>query len=114
MNSKLNLNFETVSKARSHAKNIALDTQEFIDLHTTVAVERTVCRLLGIDGIDSVGVPLPNVVVDNIVKNDALSLGAAYFIGNAMLNTGLSPQEIAEKVAKGQLDLTTLESKDLK
>ncbi|WP_029451711.1 lysine 5,6-aminomutase subunit alpha [Clostridium algidicarnis] len=113
MNSKLNLNFETVAKARSHAKNIALDTQEFIDLHTTVAVERTVCRLLGIDGIDSVGVPLPNVVVDNIVKNDALSLGAAYFIGNAMLNTGLSPQEIAEKVAKGQLDLTTLESKDL-
>ncbi|WP_032123347.1 lysine 5,6-aminomutase subunit alpha [Clostridium amazonitimonense] len=113
MESKLNLNFEMVDKARSHAKNIALDTQEFIDMHTTVAVERTVCRLLGIDGVDALGVPLPNVVVDNLTKGNALSLGTAYFIGNAMLNTGLSPQEIAEKVGKGQLDLTTLESKDL-
>lgn len=113
MESKLNLNFEVVNKAREHAKNIALDTQEFIDLHTTVAVERTVCRLLGIDGVDSLEVPLPNVVVDSLVKEGALSLGAAYFIGNAMLNTGLSPQEIAEKVSKGELDLTKLPAKEL-
>jgi beta-lysine 5,6-aminomutase alpha subunit len=64
MSSKLNLNFELVNKSRKAAKTIALDTQEFIDKHTTVAVERTVCRLLGIDGIDEFGIPLPNIVVE--------------------------------------------------
>ena len=113
MESKLNLDFNVVEEARESARNIALDTQKFIDMHTTVAVERTVCRLLGIDGVDEVGVPLPNIVVDNLVKNNALSLGAAYFIGNAMIKTGLTPQEIAEKVGKEELDLTTLDSSDL-
>lgn len=113
MESKLNLNFEIVHKARQHAKNIALDTQEFIDLHTTVAVERTVCRLLGIDGVDDMGIPLPNVLVDSLVKSDTLPLGVAYFIGNAMISTGLSPQQIAEKISKAELDLTKLENHDL-
>ena len=66
MESKLNLDFSVVEKARKSARNIAKDTQEFIDKHTTVSVERTVCRLLGIDGVDEFGVPLPNVVVENI------------------------------------------------
>jgi beta-lysine 5,6-aminomutase alpha subunit len=112
MESKLNLKMESVHKAREYARAIAKDTQEFIELHTTVAVERTICRLLGIDGVDEFGVPLPNVVVENICKNEGLSVGAAYFIGNAMLNTGLSPQEIAEAVSAGELDLAKLPSKD--
>ncbi|SEF93720.1 beta-lysine 5,6-aminomutase alpha subunit [Caloramator fervidus] len=113
MKSKLNLNWDIVNKARECARNIALDTQKFIDRHTTVAVERTVCRLLGIDGVDDFGVPLPNVVVDNIKKGNGLSIGAAIYIGNAMLHTKLTPQEIAEKVAKGEIDLTTLPMHDL-
>ncbi len=112
MESKLNLNWEVVARARKSAENIAKDTQGFIDRHTTVAVERTVCRLLGIDGVDEFGVPLPNVVVENIKKGNGLSLGASYFIGNAIVNTGLSAQEIAEKVAKGEIDLTKLPVKD--
>ena len=113
MESKLNLNFSVVDKARSHARNIAQDTQSFIDMHTTVAVERTVCRLLGIDGVDEVGVPLPNLVVDNIRKGNGLSMGTAYYIGNAMVETGLTPQEIAEKIAKDELDLTTVKNHDI-
>lgn len=113
MKSKLNLNWDIVDKARECAKNIALDTQKFIDAHTTVAVERTVCRLLGIDGVDDMGVPLPNVVVDNIKKGGGLPLGAATYIGNAMLYFKLSPQEIAEKVAKNEIDLTKIPMADL-
>jgi beta-lysine 5,6-aminomutase alpha subunit len=108
MNSKLNLNLELVDKGRQAAHKIALDTQDFIDKHTTVAVERTVCRLLGIDGVDEFGVPLPNVVVDNIKKGNGLSLGAALFLGNAVVNTKMSIQEIAVKISKQELDLTKL------
>ena len=111
--SKLNLNFSTVERARQSSRNIALQTQEFIDKHTTVAVERTICRLFGIDGVDEFGVPLPNIIVENIQKGNGLGLGVAYYIGNAMIQLGLSPQEIAEKVSKGEVDLTKLESTDL-
>ncbi|WBW98552.1 lysine 5,6-aminomutase subunit alpha [Oceanirhabdus sp. W0125-5] len=112
MKSKLNLNWDLVAQARESAKNIANDTQSFIDKHTTVAVERTICRLLGIDGVDELEVPLPNVVVENIEKGNGISIGAAKFIGNAMVETGLNPQEIAERVAKGELDLTSLPMHD--
>lgn len=111
--SKLNLNFGTVERARQSSRNIALQTQDFIDKHTTVAVERTICRLFGIDGVDEFGVPLPNIIVENIQKGNGLGLGVAYYIGNAMIQLGLSPQEIAEKVAKGEVDLTKLEAADL-
>lgn len=112
MNSKINLEWDLVDKARQSSKNIAKDTQEFIDRHTTVAVERTVCRLLGIDNVDEFGVPLPNVVVDNIKNGNGLALGASKFIGNAMIETGLTAQEVAEKVAKGELDLTKVPMHD--
>ena len=111
--SKLNLNFELVEKARKSARNIALNTQEFIYKHTTVAVERTVCRLLGIDGVDKFEVPLPNVVVENIVRANGLGLGVAYYIGNAMVELKLTPQEIAEKVANNEIDLTKIKEHDL-
>ena len=112
MESKLNLNTEIVAASRECARKIAKDTQDFIDRNTTVTVERTVCRLLGIDGVDEAGVPLPNIVVDNIKQGHGLSLGAATFIGNAILTTGLSPQKIAEQVSDGTLDLTRLPMMD--
>ena len=111
--SKLNLDFKIVENARKAAKNIALRTQEFIDQHTTTTIERTVCRLFSIDGVDEFEVPLPNIVIDNINKGNGLGVGAAIYIGNAILYTNLSPQEIAEKIAKNELDLTQLPLKDL-
>ena len=107
MESKLNLNFELVEKARGHAARVADQTQQFIDRHTTVAVERTVCRLLGIDGVNEFEVPLPNVVVEHLTEKGALAQGAAFWIGNAMAHTGKTPQAIAEEVAAG-LDLTSI------
>jgi len=105
---KLNLNQEKVQYARATAKKIASDTQDFINLHTTVAVERTICRLLGIDGKDEVDIPLPNVVVEHLVEHQLLSTGAALLVGNAMVSLDLSPQEVAEQISSGQLNLSTL------
>ena len=108
MKSKLNLDLKVVESARQHAANIAHDMQEFIEKHTTVSTERTIVRLLGIDGVDDVDTPLPNVVIDHLKDAGALPTGAAYFIGNAIVQTGKAPQEIAEEVAAGNLDLTKL------
>ncbi len=106
--SKLGLNQELIDKARNSAHNVAVSVQAFIDEHTTVTVERAVCRLLGIDGVNDVDVPLPNVVVDHLAERNALSGGAAFYLGNAILNLGLTPQEIAEKIDSGEVDLLKL------
>ncbi len=112
MNSKLNLNLKLVDESREIAKKIAEDTQLFIEKHTTVSTERTICRLLGIDGVDEFEVPLPNVIVDNVMEKGGLSVGLATYIGNAIVQLGLTPNEIAKKVSKGELDLTTMELAD--
>ncbi|MBQ1391718.1 MAG: lysine 5,6-aminomutase subunit alpha [Firmicutes bacterium] len=108
MKSKLNLDPKVVESARNHARNIAHDMQDFIDRHTTVSTERTILRLLGVDGVDDVETPLPNVVIDHIKDAGALPRGIGYWMGNAMIQTGLNPQEIAEKIAAGELDITKL------
>ncbi len=108
MKSKLNLDFDVVASARNHAANIAKDMQEFISRHTTVSTERTILRLLGVDGVDDVDTPLPNVVVDQLKDAGVLSTGVAYWIGNAIVQTGKDPQTIAEEMSEGKLDVTKL------
>lgn len=99
--------------ARQLAAGVAADVQNFVDGYTTVAVERTLCRLLGIDGVDANSVPLPNVVVDSLKAAGVLSEGALFYVGNAMAVLGLTPMEIAERISAGTLDITKLEIKPL-
>jgi beta-lysine 5,6-aminomutase alpha subunit len=108
MQSKLNLDHKLIDSARTAARNIAENVQEFVDKNTTVTVERTVARLLGVDGVDEIEKPLPNVLIDNIIEGGGLSRGAAFWIGNAIVQTGNTPQEIAEKVSTGEIDITKL------
>ncbi len=110
---KLNLDNSITIEARKSASKIANQMQNFIYSYTTVSVERTVCRILGIDGVNDFGVPLPNVVVNNIKKGQGLGMGAAIFIGNAMIHTNLTPQKIAEQIANKNLDLTKIPMHDL-
>ena len=112
MQSKLGLDFKKVEHAKSLAKDIANEVQAFVESKTTVAVERTLCRLMGIDGVDENQVPLPNVVVDDLKAKGVLGEGVLFYIANAMVNTGLTPQEVTEKVATGALDLTKIEVAD--
>ena len=112
MQSKLGLDFSKVERAKGLAKDIATEVQTFVEAYTTVAVERTLCRLMGIDGVDENLVPLPNVVVDDLMGKGVLGEGVLFYIANAMVQTGLNPQEIAEKVADGSLDLTRIEVTD--
>ena len=62
--SKVGLDFQKVEHARGVARKIADQVQDFVGNYTTVAVERTICRGLGIDCIDANEVPLSQVMND--------------------------------------------------
>ncbi|NLW22048.1 MAG: D-lysine 5,6-aminomutase subunit alpha [Tissierellia bacterium] len=106
--SKLNLDQNLINSCRNYAKKIADDVQAFIDQHTTTSTERAVVRLLGIDGVDEIGRPLPNLLIDNIKEGKGLGRGAAFWLSNAIIQTGYSPQEIGEKISLKELDITRL------
>jgi len=108
--SKLDLDPGIVAACREAAARIAAQVSEQITRRTTVSVERSVTRLLGMDGADGLEVPLPNVLVDHVHDGGGLGRGVAHWVGNAMLQTGRTPQQIAEAVSAGDLDLFALES----
>jgi beta-lysine 5,6-aminomutase alpha subunit len=108
--SKLDLDPGVVAACREAATRIAAQVSEQITGRTTVSVERSVTRLLGMDGADDLEVPLPNVIVDHVHDGGGLGRGVAHWVGNAMLQTGRAPQQIAEAVSAGDLDLFALES----
>ena len=109
MSSKLGLDQGIVAECRAAAREIADGVSERIAGRTSVSVERTVTRMLGVDGADALEAPLPNVLVDHVHGAGALDRGIAHWVGNAMIQTGRSPQEVAEAVSAGELDLMALE-----
>ena len=109
MNNKLNLDAGLVASCRTAASQIAGQVSEEIAGKTTVSVERTITRLLGVDGANDVDAPLPNVLVDHVRDRGELARGIAYWVGNALLaDPQATPQGIAEAVDRGELQLTDL------
>jgi beta-lysine 5,6-aminomutase alpha subunit len=106
--SKLDLDPGVVAACRQAARQIAEQVSERIAGHTTVSVERSVTRLLGVDGADAMEVPLPNVLVDHVQAHGGLGRGVAFWLGSAMIQDGRTPQQIAEAVSAGELDLCAL------
>ena len=89
MESKLGIDFNKVANARKYAKKISDEVEAFAANYSTVTCERTICRLLGIDGVDENEVPLPNVVVDFVKEKGLLNDGIMYIMGNAVAQTCL-------------------------
>jgi beta-lysine 5,6-aminomutase alpha subunit len=107
--SKLDLDPGVIASCRAAASQIAGQVNEEIAGKTTVSVERTVARLLGVDGANKLDAPLPNVLVDHLGDRGELGKGIAYWLGNALLDDeSRSPQQIAEAVDSGALDLCAL------
>src|SRR4051812_17551948 len=91
---------EKIARARDLARSAAAGVHAFIDRHTTVSVERTVLRLLGISGAGSRGAPLANLIVDRLREAGALGEGAAYWLGRALrASPGKDPLHAIERVA---------------
>lgn len=106
---KLDLDPGVIAECRQAASAIAAQVAEQIAGKTTVSVERTITRLLGVDGANELEAPLPNVLVDHIRDRGELGKGIAYWLGNALLaDAGATPQTIAQDVDRGDLDLVNL------
>ncbi len=109
MSSKLDLDPGVIASCRQAAVQIAAVVGEEISNKTSVSVERTVARLLGVDGANELDVPLPNVLVDHVRDRGELGRGIAYWLGNALAaEETRSPQQLAEAVDAGELDLCAL------
>jgi len=110
--SKLNLNQETIAQCRLNAQQISNQVQSFIEKHTTDAVERSILRFLGIDGIDLLDVPLANVVVDHIKEKADLSKGVIHYVAYACQKLQISPLDLALKISEGTVSLETYKDHD--
>ncbi len=88
-----------VARCRELADAIAADVQRFIDVHTTVGVERTVLRAYGVSGVNDEGVPLVNLVVDRYREAGLLDRGITHFLARALARGARSVQEAAEGLA---------------
>lgn len=104
---KLHLDQGLVDSCRKSARQIASDIQGFIDNRSTVTIERTILRLLGING--ALGeIPVANLVVDEISARGELGRGVSYWVGNACKALSASPEEVARQVVAEELDLFSL------
>lgn len=104
---KLRLDQAKIDYARQLAQQIAGDMDQYVAQRSTVATERTVVRLLGIDGVTDM-VPYPNVVVDHLQEKGLLEHGAFRPVVQAMLAWNCSAQEVAERIAAGEGTLDRL------
>ena len=100
---ELSIDADLVRLGRACAAAVVAPIRTFIDRHSTVSVERSVLRLLGVDGVDAEGIPLANRLVEGALPD--LNRGIALCMGGAIAETGLAPAAIAEAVATGGLEL---------
>ena len=97
--SKLGLSKPKIDQARKLAAGITSPVQAFIAAHTTVTIERATLRLLGADGANADGVPVPNLIASQC--GEKLAGGAASFYLNALVKLDKTPAELNKEIEKG-------------
>lgn len=102
----LQLDAGVVAHARGMAQQIAAQVQDFTQQRTTVAIERTILRLFGLDGATEDGIPLVNLVIERAQAAGLLANGIARPFCAALLQHNLPLPELAQKIGDGSIDLT--------
>ena len=97
--SKLGLSKPKIDQARKLAAGITAPVQAFIAAHTTVTIERATLRLLGADGANADGVPVPNLIAAQC--GEKLAGGAASFYLNALVKLDKTPAGLNKEIEKG-------------
>ncbi len=101
---ELRIDSASVDRCRERAASIVAPVSEFIAGHSTVSGERSVLRLLGVDGVGEEEIPTANVIVDAL-SAQARAGGVALPFGKALAETGLTPQALGTQLALGTLAL---------
>jgi len=83
------------------AASIVEPVRAFIGAHSTLSVERSVLRLLGVDGVGTGDVPVPNLILDALDER-ARGGGIAVPFGKALAQTGLTPADPGAALASGK------------
>ncbi|HEY9766013.1 MAG TPA: lysine 5,6-aminomutase subunit alpha [Chroococcales cyanobacterium] len=99
----LPIDVSLVERSRLLAERIARPVLSQVKQQSTVSIERAVLRLLGVDGVDRDGIPWPNRVVDYLLENGMMERGAAYWLGQVILNQDCSAQLAASEIVRGAL-----------
>jgi beta-lysine 5,6-aminomutase alpha subunit len=102
---ELRIDRAIVDRCRERARAIVAPVSEFIAAHSTLSVERTVLRLLGVDGVGPEEVPLPNLIVDALSPGER-ARGVALAFGKALAETGLEPAALGEAIGAGRYVLS--------
>lgn len=110
--SKLGIDSSQIQRAREAASSIASRMDGFVAERSTNAIERTVVRLMGVDGVGEDDIPLPNLVVEAAEQAGVLEDGITKAIARAVIETSRDPQTIAEGIAEGHLSFDELENTD--
>src|SRR5262245_10477406 len=100
MAGKLDLPAAEIDRCRALARTVAEGLRPGTERYTTVSTERTVLRLLGVDGVDADEVPIPNRAVDALQKAGRLARGAAVWVGSAMAGGAADPSDAARRLTE--------------
>ncbi len=73
-----------------------------IEGYSTVSVERTVLRMMGIKGAIN-DIPLPNIVVQALEDNNMLKEGVLYYVLLYSYTTGNSVEEFVDEIVNKNL-----------
>jgi len=111
METKLGLSAKRIRKCRDLANDIVEPVQKYIQQHTTDSVERATLRLLGADFVDENGVPVPNIIVNQL--KDKIQHGLSRYYINALLKGNCSTDELNRQIAGG-LNIAEIELVDRK
>ena len=109
MESKLDLDAGLVEACRAAPRGSPIASPPKRPTARRVSVERTVTRLLGVDGVTDLDVPLPNVLVDHVHDRGGLGRGRRLLARQRdAARPDATPQQIAEAVGAGELELLAL------
>jgi beta-lysine 5,6-aminomutase alpha subunit len=101
---ELRIDAAAVAECRQLAGEIVSPVSAFIRRHSTVSVERSVLRLLGVDGVGDDQVPIPNLIVDSLSPVDRGD-GVALPFARALAESGLEPADLGQAIASRRLTL---------
>lgn len=111
--SKLKLNESQIKSCRLSASRIAADVMNFGKSRSTVSIERTILRLLGVSGADETEVPFVNRLVSDLAERNLLLDGIAIHIGNVAVTNRMLLGETLDALVKGQLHFQPIKLSDV-